>query len=65
MKIHYFADTPALHIEFRTGPVSETRDLDENTALDVDPKGNICAITPEHAPERAGTPDFSYEQFAA
>ena len=65
MKMRYFADTAALHIEFRTGPVSENRDLDENTALDVDPQGNICAITAEHAPARAGIPDFSCEQFAA
>ena len=65
MKIRYFADTDTLHIEFRAGPVSETRDLDENTALDVDTQGNICAITVEHASERAGIPDFSYEQVAA
>ncbi len=65
MKIRYFADTDTLHIEFRPGPVAETRDLDEDTALDVDPQGNICAITVEHASERAGIPDFSYEQVAA
>ena len=65
MKIRYFTDTDTLHIEFRPGPVSETRDLDEDTALDVDPQGKICAITVEHASERAGIPDFSYEQVAA
>ena len=65
MKIRYFADTDTLHIEFRPGPVSETRDLDEDSALDVDPQGKICAITVEHASERAGIPDFSYEQVAA
>ena len=65
MKIRYFADTDTLHIEFRAGPVSETRDLDENTVLDVDLQGNICAITVEHASERAGIPNFSYEQVAA
>ena len=65
MKIRYFTDTDTLHIEFRPGPVSETRDLDEDTALDVDSQGKICAITVEHASERAGIPDFSYEQVAA
>ena len=59
MKIRYFADTDTLHIEFRVAPVSETRDLDENTVLDVDAKGNICSITVEHASERAGIPEFS------
>jgi len=64
MKIRYFADTDTLHIEFRDAPVAETRDLDENTLLEVDAEGEICAITVEHASERAGIPQFSYEQTA-
>ena len=43
----------------------ETRDLDENTLLDVDAEGNICAITVEHASDRAGIPQFSDEQVTA
>ncbi len=62
MKIRYFAETDTLHIEFRNVPVSETRDLDENTLLDIDAEGNIAAITVEHASERTGIPEFSYEQ---
>jgi uncharacterized protein YuzE len=65
MKIRYFADTETLYIEFRDVPVSETRDLDENTTLDLDEKGDISAITVEHASKRAGIPEFSYEQIAA
>lgn len=65
MRIRYFADTDTLHIEFRDAPVVETRDLDENTLLDLDAKGDICAITVEHASTRAGIPQFSYEQVAA
>ena len=65
MKVRYFADTDTLFIEFQDSPISETRDLDENTALDVDAKGNICSITVEHASLRAGAPQFSYEQVAA
>ena len=65
MKIRYFSDTDTLYIEFRDSPVAETKDLDENTALDVDRDGNICAITVEHASDRAGIPQFSYEQVAA
>ena len=49
MKIRYFADTDTLYIEFRDVPVSETRDLDENTTLDIDAQGDISAITVEHA----------------
>lgn len=65
MKIKYFQDTDTLHIEFRSVPVNETRDLDENTLLDIDEHGNICAITIEHAKERADIPNFSFEQIAA
>jgi uncharacterized protein YuzE len=65
MRIRYFAETDTLHIEFCDSPVAETRDLDENTLLDLDAKGNLCAITVEHASDRAGIPQFSYEQFAA
>jgi uncharacterized protein YuzE len=65
MKIRYFTETDTLYIEFRDGPVAETRDLDENTVLDLDSEGNICGITVEHASQRAGIPDFSYEQVTA
>ena len=42
--------------------MAETKDLDENTLLDLDSNGQICAITIEHASERADIPKFSYEQ---
>ncbi len=65
MRIRYFKDTDTLLIEFKDAPVAETRDLDENTTLDVDAKGNICSITVEQASQRAGIPEFSFEQVAA
>ena len=65
MKIKYFQETDTLYIEFRPVTVAETRDLDENTLLDLDSGGNICAITVEHASDRAGIPHFSFEQIAA
>lgn len=65
MKIKYFQDTDTLYIEFRPVESAETKDLDENTLLDLDGNGNICAITIEHAQERADIPHFSFEQIAA
>ncbi len=65
MKVHYFADTDTLLIEFRDVPVAETRDLDENTTLDLDAQGNIRAMTIEHASKRTEAPQFSDEQVAA
>jgi uncharacterized protein YuzE len=64
MRIRYFTETDTLYIEFQNKAIAETRDLDENTLLDVDADGNICAITVEHASKRAGIPEFSYEQVA-
>lgn len=65
MNIKYFQDTDTLYIEFRKGDISETRDLDENTLLDVDAAGQIVAMTIEHARDRADIPQFSFEQIAA
>jgi uncharacterized protein YuzE len=45
MKITYFHDTDTLHIEFRSSEVAETRELDENTLLDIDAHGNLCGLT--------------------
>ena len=49
MKVKYFEQTDTLYIEFRVNNIVETKDLDENTILDLDSQGNICAITFEHA----------------
>ena len=65
MKIQYFQETDTLYIEFKTADIAESKDLDENTILDVDQKGNICGITVEQASQRAGIPRFWYEQVAA
>lgn len=65
MKIKYFHDTDTLYIEFRADRIAETRDLDENTLLELDDQGRVCAMTMEHASQRTDIPGFSYEQIAA
>ena len=65
MKIKYFQHTDTLYIECRPVKGAETRDLDENTLLVIDPEGNICGITIEHASERTDIPAFSFEQVSA
>ena len=52
-------------MKWKPGNVAETRDLDENTLVDVDAAGQMLAITIEHAQSRAALPAFSYEQIAA
>ena len=65
MKVQYFQDTDTLYIEFRPGEIAESRDLDENTLLELDADGAICAMTIEHASPRADMPRFSFEPIAA
>lgn len=65
MKVQYFKHTDTLYIEFSRGEIVETRDLDEDTVIDLDAKGRVCAITMEHAGERTGVPRFSFEEVAA
>ena len=62
MKVKYFPDTDTLYIELRAAEIVETRDLDENTLIDLDAAGNICALTFEHAAQRGDLPSFSFEQ---
>lgn len=65
MKIKYFEDTDTLYIELRPADIAETRDFDENTLVEFDRAGAICAITLEHARERADLSTFLYERVAA
>jgi len=65
MKVQYFEDTDTLYIEFQGREISETRDLDENTILDLDSEGNVCAITFEHASKRTDVNHLQVEGIAA
>jgi len=65
MKVKYFEETDTLYIEFRDDTIVESRELDENTILDVDAEGNVCAITFEHASERTDVRQLTVEGLAA
>jgi len=65
MKVKYFKDTDTLYIEFNAQNIAETKDLDENTILDLDSNGNICAITFEHASDRTDVQQVTLEGIAA
>jgi uncharacterized protein YuzE len=65
MKVKYFNDTDTLYIEFRNKEIVESRDLDENTILDFDANGNVCAITFEHASPRTDVQQITLEGIAA
>jgi uncharacterized protein YuzE len=65
MKVQYFADTDTLYIEFREREIAQSKDLDENTVLDLDTGGNVCAITFEHASEHTDVHHLTVEGIAA
>ena len=65
MRIRYFKDTDTLYIELNAQTIAETRDLDENTLLDLDLNGNICAMTFEHASDRTDVQQITLEGIAA
>ena len=65
MKLQYFEDTDTLYIEFRGSEIVESKDLDENTVLDLDAGGNVCAITLEHASRRTDVSRLTVEGIAA
>ncbi|MDJ1178835.1 DUF2283 domain-containing protein [Roseofilum sp. BLCC_M91] len=65
MKIQYFPDTDTLYLEFNASNIVDTQELDETTLLEFDDRGNICAITLEHASERTDVTHLIAEGIAA
>lgn len=65
MKIRHFEDTDTLYIELREAAIVETRDLDENTLIDMDDQGRMVAMTIEHAKDRAELASFVFERVEA
>jgi uncharacterized protein YuzE len=65
MKVKYFRDTDTLYIEFQSQEIVDSQDLDENTVMDLDEEGNICAITFEHASSRTDVEQITLEGIAA
>jgi uncharacterized protein YuzE len=61
MRIKHYQDTDTLYIELRAVKVAESRDLNENTLLDLDKDGAICGITIEHASKQVEISDCSFE----
>ena len=62
MEIKYFQDTDTLLVNFMDKEIAETRDINENTLIELDRDGNLVSMTIEHAKEQANMEDFSYRQ---
>ena len=64
MKVRYFLDTDTAHVEFKDNVVHETKEISENIYIDIDAKGNLVAMTIEHAKANANLWEFSFQEMA-
>ena len=62
MKIKYFTDTDTAQVEFSNSEVSETKEINENIYIDLDKDGNLVNMTIEHAKDKAGLYEVSYQE---
>lgn len=62
MKIKYFPETDTVYFQLTDNEVFESRELNENTVLDLDSAGNLVAITLEHAQALATISELSFQQ---
>ena len=65
MRIEYFEDTDTLQITLSERTVVDTRDLDENTLIELDEDGQLVTMTVEHAGQRAEMESFLYKKYPA
>jgi uncharacterized protein YuzE len=61
MVVKYFEDTDTLYVQFNNNAVAETKELDQNTTIDLDKEGRVVSMTLEHAKTFAKVSDFSFE----
>lgn len=64
MRVTYFDDTDTLLVYFNDNKIVETKDLNENTLLELDENGNIVSMTIEHAKQQTEVSSFSFNQVA-
>lgn len=62
MKVTYFDDTDTLLVYFNDHKIVETKDLNENTLVELDKNGNIVSMTIEHAKQQTEVFSFSFNQ---
>ena len=62
MQIKCFRDSDTLYVVFNENEVVETRDLDENTVIEMDGNGALISMPIEHAKQIANIENFSFQQ---
>ena len=62
MKKTYFEDTDTLLVYFNNNDSVETKDLNENTLIELDADGQIVSMTIEHAKNQTEISSFTFNQ---
>ena len=62
MRVTYFDDTDTLLVYFNDHKIVETKDLNDNTIVELDENGNIVSMTIEHAKQQTEVSSFSFNQ---
>ena len=62
MKITYFEDTDTLLVYFNNNEIVETKDLNENTLIELDADGQIVSMTIEHAKNQTEISSITFNQ---
>lgn len=62
MKVTYFEDTDTLLVYFNDNKIVETKDINENTLIELDAQGKIVSMTIEHAKNQTEISSFSFNQ---
>ena len=62
MKVTYFDDTDTRLVYYNDHKIVETKDLNENTLLELYENGNIVSMTIDHAKEQTEVSSFSFKQ---
>lgn len=65
MQIKYFQDTDALLISFNDNFIHETKDINENTLVELDQNGNVVSMIFVHAKSVANINDISFQQLVS
>lgn len=52
MKLHYYAETDSLYVEFRSDPGAETREVASGLNVDLDANGDVVGFDIDHASKR-------------
>jgi uncharacterized protein YuzE len=62
MKVTYFEDTDTLLVYFNDNKIVETKDLNENTIIELDADGKVVCMTIERAKDQTEISSFSFNQ---